>query len=111
MASESKSLQRNLEPIVMQWSLIQKRHMWIRGPVRKRVNVADLRVFARVALGCHLRIWIWRGLSPSPEQKTVALYAKTLCINNMVYADLCLPSGSLEIWYMLGKGSRHDWPQ
>lgn len=111
MASESKSLQRNLEPIVMQWSLIQKRHMWIRGPVWKRVNVADLRVFARVALGCHLRIWIWRGLSPSPEQKTVARYAKTLCINNMVYADLCLASGSLEIWYMVGNGSLHDWPQ
>ena len=27
---------------------------WIRGPVQKRVNVADVRLFARVALGWHL---------------------------------------------------------
>lgn len=41
-------------------------------------------------------IWIVGGFIPFTELVRMAHCASTICVNKMVYIEVCLPSGSLE---------------
>lgn len=38
----------------------------------------------------------------------VAHWASTVCTNNTTMLNTCLPSGSLEFWYLPGRGCSQD---
>lgn len=67
-------------------------------------------LFARLALGWHLGIWILEGFPPFWELIRMAHHALTLCTNMCFMMCTCFPSGSLECWYLPRRGYLKEHP-